>query len=630
MWSGRAVPSTTSFEITTSSMPSRLGRSNMVSSRIPSMIERRPRAPVLRSMALRAMAPSASSASVRSIDSISNSRWYCFTSAFLGWVRMSLSEGSSRSWSVATTGSRPTNSGIRPYFNRSSGSTSREDFAGLAVLRRQDLGAKANRGRSPARGDDLLEPIEGTSAHEQDVSRVDLQEFLLRMLASALRRHRRDGALHDLEQGLLNALARDVAGDRGVVGLAADLVDLVDIDDAALGPLDIVVGGLQQLEDDVLDVLADIAGFGERGRIRHREGHVEDARERLRQQRLARAGRADQQDVRLRELDVVVLGLVVETLVVIMDRDREHLLSVILADDIVVKNFAYLLGGRNAIARLHQQGLVLLVDDVHAQFDALVADEYGRAGDELAHLVLALAAERAVERILGFAAAELAHLRTPTRYKSSQPQPRRPNQAHTRSSPRARKVAAPPPHQSWRKLLRILDRLGCFSFLSALASIWRMRSRVTENRWPTSSSVWSLFMPMPKRMRIIRSSRGVSEASVRVVVSRRFEWIAASIGRIAFLSSMKSPRCEFSSSPIGVSSDNGSLAILSTLRTFSSGMRSFSASSSGVGSRPISLSIWREVRTILLMVSIMCTGMRMVRAWSAIERVMAWRIHQVA
>src|SRR5215510_1566009 len=68
-------------------------------------------------------------------------------------------------------------------------------------------------------------------------------------------------------------------------------------------------------------------------------------------------------------------------------------------------------------------------------------------------------------------------------------------------------------HQLSRKLLRILDRLGCFSFLSALASIWRMRSRVTENCRPTSSSVWSLFMPMPKRMRIMRSSRGVSKAS---------------------------------------------------------------------------------------------------------------------
>jgi len=32
----------------------------------------------------------------------------------------------------------------------------------------------------------------------------------------------------------------------------------------------------------------------------------------------------------------------------------------------------------------------------------------------------------------------------------------------------------------------------------------------------------------------------------------------------------------------------------------------------------------------LVIVSIMCTGMRMVRAWSAIERVIAWRIHQVA
>src|SRR5262249_43146100 len=135
----------------------------------------------------------------------------------------------------------------------------------------------------------------------------------------------------------------------------------------------------------------------------------------------AGAGRADQQDVRLRELDVVVLGLVVETLVVIMDRDREHLFGVVLTDDIVVKNFANLLGRRNAVARLHQRGLGLLANDVHAQFDALVADENGRTSDELAHLVLALAAERAKERFLAFAAADLVHLRTPTRYKSSQP-----------------------------------------------------------------------------------------------------------------------------------------------------------------------------------------------------------------
>jgi len=31
-----------------------------------------------------------------------------------------------------------------------------------------------------------------------------------------------------------------------------------------------------------------------------------------------------------------------------------------------------------------------------------------------------------------------------------------------------------------------------------------------------------------------------------------------------------------------------------------------------------------------VIVSIMWTGMRIVRAWSAIARVIAWRIHQVA
>ncbi len=93
---------------------------------------------------------------------------------------------------------------------------------------------------------------------------------------------------------------------------------------------------------------------------------------------------------------------------------------------------------------------------------------------------------------------------------------------------------------------------------------------------------------------------------------------------------MKSPRCESSSSPIGVSIEIGSLAIFRTLRTLSSGISMRPASSSGVGSRPISCSICREMRFSLLIVSIMCTGMRMVRAWSAIERVMAWRIHHVA
>ena len=195
----------------------------------------------------------------------------------------------------------------------------------------------------------------------------------------------------------------------GLSDLRRDLVDFVDIDDAALRPLDIVIGGLQQLQDDVLDVLADIAGFGQRGGVGHGEGHVEDARQGLRQQRLAGAGRADQQDVGLGQFDVVVLRRVVQTLVVVVHGHREHALGLELADHVIVEDLADFLRRRNAVAGFDQRGLVLLTDDVHAEFDAFIADEHRRPGNQLAHLVLALAAERAIERVFRVAIANLAH-----------------------------------------------------------------------------------------------------------------------------------------------------------------------------------------------------------------------------
>ena len=109
---------------TTSFTVSKPGSSNIVSNKISSRIERRPRAPVLRSIARFAIALRASSVNLSSVSSSSNRRWYCFTSAFFGCVRIVTNASSSRSSSVAKTGRRPTNSGIRPNFSRSSGSKS--------------------------------------------------------------------------------------------------------------------------------------------------------------------------------------------------------------------------------------------------------------------------------------------------------------------------------------------------------------------------------------------------------------------------------------------------------------------------------------------------------------------------
>ena len=90
----------------------------------------------------------------------------------------------------------------------------------------------------------------------------------------------------------------------GFSALAGDLVDLVDVDDAGLGALDVVVGGLDQLEQDVLDVLTDVAGLGQRGGVGDRERHVEHPGQGLGQVGLAAAGGADEHDVGLGQLDV--------------------------------------------------------------------------------------------------------------------------------------------------------------------------------------------------------------------------------------------------------------------------------------------------------------------------------------
>ena len=104
------------------------------------------------------------------------------------------------------------------------------------------VAGEAYAGRSDARADDVGQAHESSAQNEQDVLRVDVDKLLLRMLSSALRRNRGLGALDDFEQCLLHTLARHVARNGEVFGLAGDLVDFVDVDDADLRPVDIEVG----------------------------------------------------------------------------------------------------------------------------------------------------------------------------------------------------------------------------------------------------------------------------------------------------------------------------------------------------------------------------------------------------
>src|SRR6185503_1844937 len=103
--------------------------------------------------------------------------------------------------------------------------------------------------------------------------------------------------------------------------------------------------------------------------------------ERLREQRLARASRADQQDVALLQLDVGLLAAKADALVVVVDGDLERALRVFLADHVPVD----LLDDRAWWRVLGALRRLLFREDVVAESHALIADEDPRTADELSH-----------------------------------------------------------------------------------------------------------------------------------------------------------------------------------------------------------------------------------------------------
>jgi len=211
----------------------------------------------------------------------------------------------------------------------------------LARLFADHLGAKTDAALDRTIADDLVEPLKRAAANEQDIGGIDLRHFLVRMLASAMRRHGSHRTFDNLEQRLLHAFARHIARDRRVFALARDLVDFVDEHNAALGFFDIVIALSQELGDDVLDILAHIPGLCQRGRISDHERHIEHLGQRLRQISLARARRPDQEDIGLGELNILALARPFgrQTLVVVVNRHRQNLLGAILTNHILIERF---------------------------------------------------------------------------------------------------------------------------------------------------------------------------------------------------------------------------------------------------------------------------------------------------
>ena len=147
------------------------------------------------------------------------------------------------------------------------------------------------------------------------------------MLAAAGGRNAGHRALKNLKQRLLNALARNVAGDGEVLGLAGDLVDLVHVDNANLSALNVAIGSIDKLEQDVLHVLANVTGLGERSGVGDGKRHLEDAGERLGEQGLTGTGGTEQQNVGLGELHLIHIIVELRVQAVVKGRHRSAALN---------------------------------------------------------------------------------------------------------------------------------------------------------------------------------------------------------------------------------------------------------------------------------------------------------------
>src|SRR5207247_10326715 len=123
--------------------------------------------------------------------------------------------------------------------------------------------------------------------------------------------------------------------------------------------------------------------------------------ERLVRHGLARIPRANQEDVAVVELHLVVAARVgVDTLVVVVDGHGEGLLGAVLPDHVLIQHVLDF-GGRGDLRDgFGDLALLILGQDLIAERDALIADVDRGAGEEFPDRILGFAAERAAEVLI--------------------------------------------------------------------------------------------------------------------------------------------------------------------------------------------------------------------------------------
>ena len=221
------------------------------------------------------------------------------------------------------------------------------------------------------------------------------------VLAPALRRNIGSRSFQDFQQGLLYAFTGNVPGNGNVFRLPGNLVNFININNASLGFFNIVIRILDQAQQNVFHVFSHIPGFGQCGSIRNGKGYLQDPGQRLGQQGLPAAGRSQHQDIGFLQFHILIFrprASVIDPFVMIIYRNSQRLLRLILANYILVQNRLDLLRCRQVLQRFRRRNIIILFvfffQDFGTQFDTLVANVPVTTGQHPLHLIVSFSAER--------------------------------------------------------------------------------------------------------------------------------------------------------------------------------------------------------------------------------------------
>ena len=170
-----------------------------------------------------------------------------------------------------------------------------------------------------------------------------------------------------------------------------------------LRALNIVIRRLDQPQEDIFYILADIARLCERCRIRNGKRHVKNPGQRLRKHRFANACGAQEQNIALLDFHIRTLAEI-NAFIVVINSHAQRDFCLLLPDHIFVELIFQLLrrgkGKIRVVPPTVAVRAVLILNDLPAKLHTLVADENARPCDQRIHLILRFIAEGAAYTLL--------------------------------------------------------------------------------------------------------------------------------------------------------------------------------------------------------------------------------------